>query len=149
MTEVEAKKIVEWLCDRFKKKIVDFYERNDRANILMKFSERKWRVNYRDSTLSLDFEFAWDWPAAVNHDHFKWSSSTNKLCCITCEQQRGYDYILKVSSMPHTDAEFLDFLFGLNASVYVDGWFEDGVYFIYPGESIEEIKVKMDLEEIS
>ena len=65
---------------------------------------------------------------------------------------KGFDYndILKSYIELKTDSEFIDFVFKFNKEgVYVKDWQEDGACFIYPGESIEEIKVKMDLEDFN
>ena len=144
MTEDEARKILDWLCNRFKKKIIDFYEHgNVRFRILLKFSERKWYVNHKYNTLSLDFEYAWT-DASDTWRH------TNNILYIAHEHPDVHDDTLEidVDHAPHTDAEFLDILFKLNAVVYVKDWFEGGTCFINKGESLEELKIKMDLEDV-
>ena len=146
MTEDEAKKIIDWLCMRWEKKVIGFYKnQNDRFKLAVKFLNRKWRMNDEDNTLSLNFEYAWLTP-----DESQWFNTRSRIYAIP--ELKGFDYndMLKSDVELKTDSEFLDFVFKFGKEgVYVKDWQEDGACFIYPGESIEEIKVKMDLEEIS
>ena len=146
MTEAEAKKIIDWLCKRWEKKVIGFYKnQNDRFKLIVKFLNRKWRMNNEDSTLSLNFEYAWLTP-----DESRWFNTFSKL--YAAPELKGFDYndILKSYIELKTDSEFIDFVFKFNKEgVYVKDWQEDGACFIYPGESIEEIKVKMDLEDFN
>ena len=146
MLEDEAKKIVDWLCIRWKNKIIDFYKnRNAQLKLVMKFSDRKWRVNNEDSTLSLDFAYAWLFMV----DESQWHNTFSKLYATPEFKYFDYNGMLKSYVELKTDSEFLDFVFKFNKEgVYVKDWQEDGACFIYPGESLEEIKVKMDLEDV-
>jgi len=139
MTEVEAKKILDWLCSRWTKSIASLYSRNSKKfDMLIAFSERKWHMN-KDSTLSLDFEFAWCNPIMSNNNSLHVTPELTEFY---------YDNMLRADFKLKTDAEFLCFLFKHNSGVFVKDWNDGGIYFIYPNESLEEIKVKMDLEDV-
>ena len=150
MDEVEAKKIVDWLCNRFKKKIVNFYHRGeDKHDILIRFSNRRWCIDRVNNFLSLEFKFVWCDPLSSGQIG-EWFPAVADLH-IADEPNIFYDddYTLIANSRLQTDAEFLDFVFGLGYAIYVKDWHEDDTYFIYPGESLEEVMVKADLEEIA
>ena len=155
MEEAEAKKILEWLCNRFKKSYVDYYAHQpDKYEISISFSKRLWHIDAKNSIV-LDFNYRWidslDEQGSI--DHFDFASSEYNLCAGTIGHSGSmwnfvFDMITTYTHDVNTDAKLLDLLFSFNTGIYVMGWSTENIYFIYPNESLEEIKVKMDLEDV-
>ena len=144
MTENEAKKILEWLRIRWAKKLQHFYKTEKATDIVVKMPDKSWFVRY-DNALELEFEVVYF--GAYNGKQFENALHYNSR--LICEIGQTQLEILKVKSKSKSQfADFLEYAFNKN-DIWVEGWEVHGVNFIDAGESLEEIKVKMDLEDFN
>lgn len=154
MEEAEAKKILDWLCNRFKKSYVDYYAHQpDRCNFLISFSKRPLYIDAKNNIV-LNFNYKWIDPLdeQISIDQFDFVNSEYSLCAGPIEHRGIWDFLFDIISLHayglNTNANILNILFSYNTGIYVMGWSTENIYFIYPNESLEEIKVKMDLEDV-
>ena len=140
MTETEAKKILDWLCVRWAKKIQHFYKTQKSMDMAVKMSDERCLVSdYNVFELVFEVVFFDDYERVESKFNF------NSRLVYGDDQVE----ILKAKSGSKSQfADVLESVFFLNKhNVWVEGWDRYGINFIDAGESLEEILVKMDLED--
>lgn len=158
MDEATAHKILLWLCNRWKKRLERYYAKvivNSKPDgIMINFLDNDFWLMRFDGTINLKFEYCWE----QDYDYSlspRMHRSISRLMLYEEEYGHAHPVTVPLLSTLKTDADLLEYLFNMkndfyvaNSRIYVEDWAEEDVCFIDKDESLEEIIVKADLEEI-
>jgi len=151
MTEDEADKILDFLCRRWSQRVIDAYRDLMDLHCMIDFSRKRWFLD--SGNICLDFKYTWAQRRKKNER--VWIQPQNIRLCAKCDMYNGLwrPCIIWIpfeeENRMKSNYDILDFLFSFknNPDIFVERFFENA-YFIDAGESLEEVMVKADLEDV-